>query len=92
MNSTSRLFHLIYTYSRAKLIARYDALRAGILSEDNVYLTFYNFCAKIPQPVIDADNEAWPLKPGTSTETLSRIMEFYRLRGKYIDAEIDALR
>lgn len=91
-NSTSRLFHLVYTYSTAKLIERYDELRGTLLSENNIHDLFYNFCAVIPKEVLDMDNKLYPYKPGTYTETLSRIMENYRLRCKYIDSEIDALR
>lgn len=89
--NTSKLFRIILTEHKAELIQRYNALRTGILSEESVFLTFYNFCAAIPQAVIGMDNTKWPLKPGTSTETLSRIMEWYRLRCKYIDAEIQGM-
>ncbi|MBQ9901065.1 MAG: CotH kinase family protein [Clostridia bacterium] len=88
--STSKLFGLIWTHSRSALISRYNELRSGILSEENMYMTFYNFCVKIPQAIIDEDNRKYPLKPGTSTETLSRMMEWYRLRCKFIDAEIQS--
>ena len=88
--NTSELFHIILTEHKAELIQRYNTLRAGILSEESVFLTFYNFCAAIPQAVIGMDNTKWPLKPGTSTETLSRIMEWYRLRCRFIDAEVQS--
>ena len=91
MAATSRLFYLIYTYSKDKLIARYNVLRNGILSEDNIAHVFYNFCGRIPDPIINADNEKWPLKPGTYTETLSRIIEWYRLRLNFIDNEVSQL-
>lgn len=87
--STSKLFNLIWTYNRPALIQRYNELRNGILSEENVYMTFYNFCVEIPQVIIDEDNRKYPEKPGTSTETLSRIMEWYKKRCKVIDYEIN---
>ena len=89
--SKSTLFRLIYDNSKNELISRYKELRAGFLSEANIYKTFYNFCARIPNQIVEMDDRKWPLKPGTYTETLSRIMEFYRLRCEYIDAEIEAL-
>lgn len=85
---TSRLFNVLWNDHKADVISRYNALRAGILSEENVYMMLYNFCARIPQAIIDEDNRKYPLKPGTSTETLSRIMEWYRMRCKFIDNEI----
>lgn len=85
---TSRLFNVLWNNHRSDVIARYNALRAGILSEEHIYMTLYNFCARIPQVIIDEDNRKYPLKPGTSTETLSRIMEWYRQRCAFIDAEI----
>lgn len=85
---TSRLFNVLWNDHKSDVIARYNALRAGILSEEHVYMTLYNFCVRIPQVIIDEDNRKYPLKPGTSTETLSRIMEWYRQRIAFIDAEI----
>lgn len=85
---TSRLFNVLWNDHKADVISRYNALRAGILSEENVYMMLYNFCVRIPQVIIDEDNRKYPLKPGTSTETLPRIIEWYRLRCKFIDAEI----
>ena len=55
----------------------------------NIYMTFYNFCVRIPQTIIDEDNKKYPSKPGTLTNILSRIMEWYRLRCKFIDNELD---
>ena len=91
MSLESRLFYLIYTYSKDELVSRYNALRDGILSEDNVSMIFNNFCGIIPQPLIDADNSLWTLKPGTATQTLARVLDWYRLRCDVIDAEIETL-
>ena len=91
MDITSGIFHLIYSYSKPALIARYRQLRSYLLSEEHIYSTFYNFCVKIPEPIHAEDQKKWPLKPGTNTNTLARIMENFRLRCAFIDAEIDAM-
>ena len=89
--NSSHLFDLVCKYNKGALIERYNVLRNGILSDENLYMTFYNFCARIPKEIVDMDNKKWYLKPGTYTETLSRIMEWYRMRLVYIDAEIQEL-
>ena len=89
--STSKLFYLIKTYNKTELKQRYSALRSSILSESNVLQTFYSFLIRVPDPVVRMENEKWPLKPGTYTNTLARFMDWYRIRCKYIDAEINAL-
>lgn len=86
--NTSHLFNLIWTHSKSALVERYNELRSGILSEANLYKVFYNFCVRIPQPVIDEDNKKWGKKPGTATETLERILNWYRMRCEFIDEEI----
>lgn len=86
---TSRLFRILWENHKADVIARYNELRNGILSEENVYMTLYNFCVRIPQVIIDEDNRKYPLKPGTSTETLERIMNWYRMRCNFIDNELN---
>ena len=87
--NTSHLFKLIWYYSKSSLAERYRELRNGILSEANLYKVFYNFCVRIPQTVIDEDNKRWGKKPGTMTETLERIMNWYRLRCNFIDNELN---
>ena len=90
-NDLIRLHHLIYSYSKDKLIARYKELRSGILSEAHVYDTFYNFAAVIPQAIRLEDQKAYPTIPATFTQTLERIMTNYRLRCEFMDAEVKSL-
>lgn len=91
MAASHRLFELIKTYKTEELKARYKALRSSVLSEDNILTTFCNEGSKIPAALYTKDNERWPGKPNTSTNTAHQITDWYRLRCAVIDAEINAL-
>lgn len=90
-SNMNRLMKLIYTYDKEALKSRYKELRETVMSEENVMYTFYNFVAKIPKALYDEEVKMWPGIPGTQTNNLSQIMDFYRLRVKALDAEIEAL-
>lgn len=87
----SRLMHDIYTYAKARLKARYAVLRSGALSLNNITSKFYNFAVKIPSEVKELDTIKHPLLPGTTTNDLAQITNWYRQRLEICDAEIDAL-
>lgn len=87
----NRLAYLILTYSPAKLKARYQELRAGILSDENVWHELSQFIVDIPSRDYAIDRNIWPTMPGTATATLSQYMDYYRMHCKYLDDEIDAL-
>lgn len=87
----SRLMYVIYTYAKARLKARYAVLRSGALSLDNVTSKFYNFAVNIPSEVKELDTIKHPLLPGTTTNDLAQITNWYRQRLEVCDAEIDAL-
>ena len=88
----SRLFYLIYNFSRDKLIRRYDRLRSSYFSEDSIHNRFYEYCVQIPEVILQKDREMWPLLPGTHTNTLARLTNYYRLRAAYCDEKIDSIR
>ena len=71
-----------------KLKARYEQLRATVLSENNVQLTFYNFLGGIPKAIKDKECELWKAIPNTDTNNISQIMSYYKLRCEYLDNEI----
>ena len=89
--SIHQLMKLIRTYKRPALKARYAELRAGAMSEENVALAYENFMVDIPRAVLNKEVERWPLIPGTNTNNLTQILDWYRLRCAAIDAEVDAL-
>ena len=89
--NTHRLMQLIRTYKRPALKARYAELRKGPMSEENVALTYENFMVDIPRAVLNREVEKWPLIPGTNTNNLAQILDWYRNRVIALDAEIEAL-
>lgn len=89
--SLSTLMNYIYTYKRNELKARYNALRADIMSVNNVAMEIYNFSASIPKVIKDIDMRKYPLLPATDTNTVDQIVNWYRMRCEVLDAEINAL-
>lgn len=87
----SGLFSLIYTYSKEKLVQRYNTLRQGIMSDGYVASTYYNHVVRIPEEVYRQDTIVWPMLPGTWTNNVARISDFYRMRSVYIDREVEAI-
>ena len=87
----NRLAYLVLNYSPAKLKARYQELRAGILSNENVWHELSQFMVDIPTRDYDIDRNIWPDEPGTNTATLAQYMEYYRMHCDYLDKEIEAL-
>jgi len=85
------LMGLLYKNKKETLKARYAELRAGAMSEENVALAYENFMVDIPRAVLNKEVERWPLIPGTNTNNLAQILDWYRLRCVALDAEIEAL-
>lgn len=77
--------------AKDKLKARYAALRKNVLSEANVQMTVANFLVDIPKGLLDQEVVLWPKIPGTNTNNMSQILNWYRLRCIAMDAEMNAL-
>jgi hypothetical protein len=73
------------------MISRYNELRNGILSEDNIYMTFLQYMRKYPKGLMDEEISVYPDTPSAQEMNLSQIINYFRLRAKYIDNEISAL-
>ena len=86
-----RLAYLMYTYSKEKLIARYNELRNDILSEENVWYEFSRFVADISTRNYDVDRSIWTTIPGTSLASVSQYLNYYRMHCSLLDNEIKAL-
>lgn len=84
-----RLALLMHTHSKAKLAARYKELRAGILSDRNVWHTLSQFAVDISTRNYDVDREIWPTMPGTSTANMAQYMNFYRMHCECLDKEVE---
>ena len=83
--------HLIYTYDKVNLKSRYTELRSTVLSESNVALKLSNFMTLIPEGALVADCEKWHYIPSTNVDHFAQIVDWYRLRCQYMDAEVAAL-
>jgi hypothetical protein len=87
-----RVAELICKYKLDTFKARYAALRAGALTEENVSTLFRNFAGQISRPLLDEDNRLWPMIPLTNTNNVQQAIDWYRLRVKKIDAEVEAMK
>lgn len=88
--SGHRLFNLIYNYHRAQLKERAIYVRDGLKTEGLVNDTFTSFAAGIPSTLLVEDAKKWPGIPSTNTSNIAQILNWYRLRRKNLDAEIEA--
>lgn len=84
----NRLFRLIKTYKSAELKARYEYLRKNALSEARIATLFSDFAGAIPLPMLIEESRVWSATPRTSVQTIDSILNWYRLRCQYIDAEV----
>jgi hypothetical protein len=88
----NHLFRLIKTYKTDELKQRYEELRKTTLSEANIISMFMSFAGQIPRAVMDEECRKWPTIPFTSVHTIDSIVNWYRIRCEYIDAEIEAMQ
>lgn len=86
-----RVMELIKLHKKDALKARYAELRETVLSESNIATTFGNFIGKIPKPVYMQEAKKWPLIPNTSTNDISQIRDYYRMRVAMADKWMEQL-
>ena len=80
-----RVMELIWEYKKDELLARYNAIRRTVMSEDKVYLKFTNFASGIPSAILAEDAKLWPTIPSSSTSNTAQILNWYRLRSAFVD-------
>lgn len=90
--SMHRAMELVKAYKKEELKARYAQLRAGVLSESNLATVFANFTGAIASPVYMEDAKKWPMIPNTSTNNISQIRDYYRMRCEIADKWMEDLQ
>lgn len=86
-----RVMELIQIYKKDEVKARYAELRKSVMSEDNLYMEFTNWAAAIPLPIMVEDVRKWPTIPSSAASNVAQILNFYRMRAAFIDADIEKL-
>lgn len=86
-----KLMGILYNCYRTKIKSRYASLRKNVLSEGNVQTVVSNFLVDIPKGLLDHEVVLWPKIPGTNTNNMSQIINWYRLKCIAMDAEVNAL-
>lgn len=90
--SLNRVFHLIYTYDKDNFISRWETLRNGLLSNENLSNLVYNYAITIPKAAFDYEAKRWPQRPGTITNNVHQIQSWLMLRLSFLDKEINNLK
>lgn len=88
VDSTNRLFHLVYKYDKDKFLKRWNYLRNSILSDNNLYVALANFANKIPQAVLNYEEKLWPGRPSSRISNINQIQNWLIMRLKYLDRKI----
>lgn len=85
MASNHKVFELIWKYMRPKLRARYNELRAAVMSVENVTNMFVDFIADIPLPIYTDDVRLYNGIPSSSANNLAQIITYYDMRCRNAD-------
>jgi hypothetical protein len=80
MAESNKLFELIWTYMRPQLRARYNEIIANVINEINVATLCYNFAAKMPLPIVNANAVRNKRIAASSASTIDQILTWLRLR------------
>lgn len=75
-----KVFELIWKYMRPQLRARYNELRASVMSECNLTTKFCDFASDIPLPIFVDDVRLWQTIPSSAVNDTFQILNAYRLR------------
>lgn len=89
--STHRAYELIKNHKKAALKARYNTLRANVLSETRICQYFENFAWAIPSPVLMEDVKKYPTIMGSSVNGIDQICRWVRQRLEVTDKWIEEL-
>lgn len=89
--NVSRIMKIIYDHDRAALKERYNYLRSGVLSIENVAFMIWNYGIDIPKAAYDYEVLRWPWRPGTSVNNNEQMIQYFNLRCKVLDEEISSL-
>lgn len=88
---TSKLFEYIINNMKDDWVARWKYLRKDVLNEYSLPVNVRNWAIKTPQAVLDYEKVRWPSRPGTRTNNVSQIVNWFESRLKYLDEEIDKI-
>lgn len=89
--ATVKIYELIKNFKADALKARYQQLRANILSESRIVGKFENFAWAIPSTVLAEDVKKYPTIRGSSVNTIDQICRFVRQRLVKVDEWMDEL-
>lgn len=88
---SNELWYALYLEYTDEICARYEELRGGILSDENVEKAFSDFIGSIPDFVYDAELERWQDLPGVSFNSCEQIIDFYEAHIAILDEQIEEL-
>ena len=90
--TTNKLFEALLNHGNAAYLKNYYVnARTYWMREVDIVSKFYNYIVNIPKACLDEEVKLWPGIPGTTTNNIQQIIDFYRYRVEHLDAEIEAL-
>ncbi len=75
-----------------RIVKRYDQLRAGVLSDQNIKDTFSELLNGFPTMAEMAEAEKWPKTPMINTDYKQEVLKFIPKRMAYLDSFFDKYR
>lgn len=91
LETNSLLFQRVEKCFSRELNERYDELRSGILSVENITREFTRFMSTVGMADYNKDVAKWPNTPSSTTDHLGQIKSFIADRSVYVDGEISAM-
>lgn len=86
-----RIFNIIVRHMKDDLISRWNELRQGVLSLNNLYTTFGSFIGKIPTSAFNEESYLWPMTPMTTVKDFNSIVFLIDKRLEFLDKEMKKL-
>ncbi len=88
VNHANILQQRLLEFYPTEIYERYQALRASVLSIDNIDRTFQDFAALIPSAVLNAERQKWTTEPNADQDHYAFIAAFARHHLQWLDAEL----
>lgn len=85
MATGNRIFHQLWKFYKADIIARYKELVQSVLSASNVSTFLTNYAKSMPIALKIQEDKLWPQTPLTDTNNLEQIRWWYMLHINFLN-------
>ncbi|MRN06841.1 hypothetical protein EAI26_05515 [Lactobacillus sp. 0.1XD8-4] len=85
LSGGNRIFHQLWKFYKADIIARYKELVQSVLSASNVSTFLTNYAKSMPIALKIQEDKLWPQTPLTDTNNLEQIRWWYMLHINFLN-------